>query len=192
MGDIISISENETQPSVPGDDIYLTIDKRYQAIAEEELKESLKSNGGESATCIIMNPNSGEILALANINDYDPNNFWEYNDFERKNRAITDSYEPGSTFKVITLAALLEEKACNEAERINVENGVYKFRNNYIRDTHKFESLTVREIIEESSNIGIAKLVQRISDEKYYQYVRGFGFGTLHQSHFRVKLLENS
>lgn len=178
MGDIISISENETQPSVPGDDIYLTIDKRYQAIAEEELKESLKSNGGESATCIIMNPNSGEILALANINDYDPNNFWEYNDFERKNRAITDSYEPGSTFKVITLAALLEEKACNEAERINVENGVYKFRNNYIRDTHKFESLTVREIIEESSNIGIAKLVQRISDEKYYQYVRGFGFGT--------------
>jgi cell division protein FtsI (penicillin-binding protein 3) len=178
MGDIISISETETQPSIPGDDIYLTIDKRYQAIAEEELRESLKSNGGESATCIIMNPNNGEILALANIGDYDPNSFWKYNDYERKNRTITDSYEPGSTFKAITLAALLEEKACNEAERINVENGVYKFRNNYIRDTHKFESLTVREIIEESSNIGIAKLVQRISDEKYYQYVRGFGFGT--------------
>ena len=178
MGDIISISETETQPSIPGDDIYLTIDKRYQAIAEEELRESLKSNGGESATCIIIDPNNGEILALANISDYDPNNFWSYNDFERKNRAITDSYEPGSTFKAITIAALLEEKACNEGERINVENGVYKFRNNYIRDTHKFESLTVREIIEESSNIGVAKLVQRISDDKYYQYVRSFGFGT--------------
>ena len=178
LGDIISISENETQPSVPGDDIYLTIDKRYQAIAEEELRESLKLNGGESATCIIMDPNNSEILALANINDYDPNSFWKYNDYERKNRAITDSYEPGSTFKAITIAALLEEKACNEAERINVENGVYKFRNNYIRDTHKFESLTVREIVEESSNIGVAKLVQRISDDKYYQYVRSFGFGT--------------
>jgi cell division protein FtsI (penicillin-binding protein 3) len=178
MGDIMSISEKQTRPSIPGDDIYLTIDKRYQAIVEEELKQSLKLTEGESATCIIMNPNSGEILTMANINDYDPNNFWKYDDFERKNRAITDSYEPGSTFKAITLAALLEEKACNEAERINVENGVYKFRNNYIRDTHKFESLTVREIIEESSNIGIAKLIQRMSDEQYYQYIRSFGFGT--------------
>ena len=178
MGEIISISEKQTRPSIPGDDIYLTIDKRFQAIVEEELKQSLKLTSGESASCIIMNPNTGEILAMANIGDYDPNKFWQYDDFERKNRTITDSYEPGSTFKVITLAALIEEKACNEAERINVENGVYKFRNNYIRDTHKFESLTVREIIEESSNIGIAKLIQRISDEKYYQYVRSFGFGT--------------
>lgn len=178
MGDIISISETETQPSVPGDDIYLTIDKRYQAIVEEELRDGLKTNNAESATCIIMDPNNGEILALANLSDYDPNKFWSFNDFDRKNRAITDSYEPGSTFKAITIAALLEEKACNEAERINVENGVYKFRNNYIRDTHKFESLTVREIVEESSNIGVAKLVQRISEDDYYQYVRGFGFGT--------------
>jgi cell division protein FtsI (penicillin-binding protein 3) len=178
MGDIISISETETQPSIPGDDLYLTIDKRYQAIAEEELRDGLKANNAESATCIIMDPNNGEILALANISDYDPNKFWSFNDFERKNRAITDSYEPGSTFKAVTIAALLEEKACNEAERINVENGVYKFRNNYIRDTHKFESLTVREIVEESSNIGVAKLVQRISEDDYYQYVRSFGFGT--------------
>jgi cell division protein FtsI (penicillin-binding protein 3) len=178
MGDIISISEKQTRPSIPGDDIYLTIDKRYQAIVEEELKQSLELTSGESATCIIMNPNSGEILAMANISDYDPNQFWQYGDFERKNRSITDSYEPGSTFKAITFAALLEDKACDESERISVENGVYKFRNNYIRDSHKFESLTVREIIEESSNIGTAKLIQRMSDEKYYQYVRSFGFGT--------------
>jgi cell division protein FtsI (penicillin-binding protein 3) len=178
MGDIISISENETRASIPGDDIYLTIDKRYQAIVEEELRTSLKLTSGESATCVIMNPNSGEILAMANINDFDPNVFWKYDDFERKNRAITDSYEPGSTFKAITFAALIEEKACNENERINVENGIYKFRNNYIRDTHKFETLSVRQIMEESSNIGVTKLIQRVSDEKYYQYVRSFGFGT--------------
>ncbi|MGB5287124.1 MAG: penicillin-binding transpeptidase domain-containing protein, partial [Ignavibacteriaceae bacterium] len=144
MGDIISISEDDTKSPVSGDDIYLTIDKRFQVIVEEELKKNLELTSGESATCIIMNPNSGEILAMANIKDYDPNNYSRYGDFERKNRAITDSYEPGSTFKAITLAALLEEKSCNESERIYVENGVFKFRNNYIRDTHKFEYLTVK------------------------------------------------
>lgn len=178
MGEIISISETQTRPSTPGDDIYLTIDKRYQTIVEDELRISLKQSGGESATCIIMNPQTGEILAMANISDYDPNYFWNYDDFERKNRAITDSYEPGSTFKVITFAALLEDKICNENERINTENGVYKFKNHYIRDSHKFESLTVRQILEESSNIGVAKLIQRMDDEEYYQYVRSFGFGT--------------
>lgn len=178
MGEIISISEKQTRSPIPGDDIYLTIDKRYQAVAEEELKNSLKQTSGESATCIIMNPNTGEILAMANINDYDPNYFWKYSDFERKNRAITDSYEPGSTFKAITLAALLDDKACDESEKINTENGVYKFRNNLIKDSKAYQYLTVREIMEESSNIGVAKLVQRMSDEKFYQYVRSFGFGT--------------
>jgi len=178
MGEIISISETQTRPSTPGDDIYLTIDKRYQTIVEDELRISLKQSGGESATCIIMNPQTGEILAMANISDYDPNYFWKYDDFERKNRAITDSYEPGSTFKVITFAALLEDKICNENERINTENGVYKFKNHYIRDSHKFESLTVRQILEESSNIGVAKLIQRMEDEEYYKFVRSFGFGT--------------
>ena len=178
IGEIISISENQTKPPVPGDDFYLTIDKRYQAIVEEELKKCLDQTSSESATCIIMNPNSGEIIAMANIGDYDPNIYWKFGDYERKNRAITDSYEPGSTFKAFSMAALLEENACNEYEKINVENGVYKFKNNYIRDTHKFETLTVKGIIEESSNIGIAKLIQRISDEKFYKHIRDFGFGT--------------
>ena len=178
MGEIISISETQTKPSIPGSDIYLTIDKRYQAIVEDELRINLKQTGGESATCIVMNPNTGEILAMANIGDFDPNNFWKYDDFNRKNRSITDSYEPGSTFKAITFAALFEEKVCDENERINTENGVYKFKNHLIRDSHKFEWLTVRQVLEESSNIGTAKLIQRLSDEKYYQYVRSFGFGT--------------
>ena len=178
MGDIISISEKETRAPVPGDDIHLTIDKRYQSIIEDELRKNLELTSGESGTCIVMNPNSGEILAMANIRDYDPNYFWKYDDYKRKNRAITDTYEPGSTFKAITLAALFEAKACKETEKLYVENGVFKYRNNYIRDTHKHEYLTVKGIIEESSNIGIAKLVQRISDEKFYEYIRSFGFGT--------------
>jgi cell division protein FtsI/penicillin-binding protein 2 len=178
MGELISITEDQTRTPIPGDDIYLTIDKRLQSIVEEELKKALDLTSGFSATGIIMNPNSGEILALANISDFDPNYYWKYTDYERKNRAITDSYEPGSTFKAISMAILLDEKACNENETLNVENGVYKFRNNYIRDSHKFNKLTVQGIFEESSNIGMAKLIQRIGDEKYYDHVRSFGFGT--------------
>ena len=178
MGELISITEDQTRTPIPGNDIYLTIDKRFQVIVEEELKKALDLTSGVSATCIVMNPNSGEILAMANISDYDPNNYWKYNDYERKNRAITDSYEPGSTFKAISMAVLLEDKACSENESLNVENGVFKFRSNYIRDSHKFDYLTVRGIFEESSNIGMAKLIQRMSDEKYYDHVRSFGFGT--------------
>lgn len=178
MGELISITEDQTRTPIPGDDIYLTIDKRFQSIVEEELKKALELTSGVSATGIIMNPNSGEILALANISDFDPNYYWKYSDYERKNRAITDTYEPGSTFKAISMAILLDDKICNENETLNVENGVFKFRNNYIRDSHKFDRLTVRGIFEESSNIGMAKLIQRIGDGKFYDRVRSFGFGT--------------
>lgn len=125
-----------------------------------------------------MDPNTGEILALANVDDYDPNYYWKFSDSQRKNKAITDTYEPGSTIKAITLAALLDMGKCSENELVNVENGKYKFRNTYIRDTHKNNYLTVSGILEESSNIGISKLIQRLDDDTYYKYLRGFGFGT--------------
>jgi cell division protein FtsI/penicillin-binding protein 2 len=178
VGEIISVYEEQTKNPVPGNDVYLTIHRDYQRILEDELKKAVSLRSAESAVGIIMDPNSGELLALANIGDYNPNEYWKYNDFERKNRAITDVYEPGSTFKVFTLSALLDTKKCIESEIINVENGRYKFRNAYINDTHKFQNLSVRRIFEESSNIGVAKLVQRLDDESYYNYVRGFGFGT--------------
>jgi cell division protein FtsI/penicillin-binding protein 2 len=178
VGEIISVSDEQTKNPIPGKDIYLTIKRNYQVILEEELKKAVNSYSAESAVGIIMDPNTGEILALANVRDYDPNIYWKYNDFERKNRAITDVYEPGSTFKVFTLSALLDEEECNETETLNVENGKYKFRNSYVNDTHRFQRLSVQGIFEESSNIGMAKLVQRLEDETYYDYVRAFGFGT--------------
>ncbi len=178
VGEIISVSDEQTKNPIPGNDIYLTIKRNYQVILEEELKKAVNSYSAESAVGIIMDPNTGEILALANVRDYDPNIYWKYNDFERKNRAITDVYEPGSTFKVFTLSALLDKEECNETETLNVENGKYKFRNSYVNDTHRFQRLSVQGIIEESSNIGMAKLVQRLEDETYYDYVRAFGFGT--------------
>lgn len=178
LGRVITFSDEETIAAIPGDNLILTIDKNYQAILEDELKLGLQKYKGRSATGIIMDPNSGEILALANVNDYNPNLYWKYNDYQRKNRAITDTYEPGSTFKAFTMAALIEEDKSYEDELINVENGTYKFRNTYIRDTHSNQYLTVRGILEESSNIGISKLVQRLNNDTFYKYLRGFGFGT--------------
>jgi cell division protein FtsI (penicillin-binding protein 3) len=178
IGRIITISNEEITTAVPGDNLVLTIDKTYQSILEEELKKGLKRYRGESATGIMMNPNTGEILALANIDDYDPNYYWKFSDYKRKNRTITDIYEPGSTFKAFTLAALLEEDKCSEGELVNVENGSYKLENTLIRDTHKNRYLTVTGILEESSNIGISKLVQRLDNDTYYKYLRGFGFGS--------------
>jgi cell division protein FtsI/penicillin-binding protein 2 len=179
VGEIVTIKEDETQPAIPGSDLVLTIDKDYQSVLEEELRKGLEKFKAHSATGIIMNPNTGEILALANVDDYDPNYYWQYNDFQRRNRAITDTYEPGSTFKPFTLAALLDRKLCSVNENLYLENGTYQFRNVKIRDTHPHKYLNVAEIIEQSSNIGIAKLAQRISDDDFYKYLRGFGFGNL-------------
>jgi cell division protein FtsI (penicillin-binding protein 3) len=177
IGDMITVEEEQTQPAVPGMDLVLTIDKAYQEILEEELSNGVKEYKASSGTGVIMNPNTGEILALANMGDYDPNEYWEYSDDQRRDRAITDTYEPGSTFKTFTLASLIDQSLCKEDENIYVENGRYKFRSAFISDTHEHTYLSVRGIIEESSNIGISKLVQRINDDTYYKYLRGFGFG---------------
>jgi cell division protein FtsI (penicillin-binding protein 3) len=177
IGDVVTVEDAETEPAIPGDNIYLTIDKDYQQILEEELRKGVNEYGAASATGIIMNPNTGEILAIANIDDFDPNEYWKYNDFQRRNRAITDTYEPGSTFKSFTIASLIDQRLCKLNEKINVENGSYRYKSVNIKDTHPFKSLTVKEVIEQSSNIGVSKLVQRIDDEKYFKYLRGFGFG---------------
>ena len=178
IGDMITIAEEQTKAAVPGNNIVLTINKSYQVILEEELKKGLENFGGTSAVGIIMDPNNGEILAMTDQQDYNPNNFWDYSDTIRRNKALTDTYEPGSTFKTITMSALLDQKLCRDDEIINVENGKYKFNNVIINDSHNGNStLTVRGIIEQSSNVGISKLVRRIDDNLYYKYIRGFGFG---------------
>ena len=177
IGDMITVSEKETKAAVAGDNIYLTISKNYQSILEDELQNGLNEYGGTSAIGIVMNPNDGEILALASIGDFNPNEYWKYSDAERRDRVITDTYEPGSTFKSISMSILLDNKLCKESELLNVENGRYKFKSVYISDTHQHTYLTVDGILEQSSNIGMAKLSQRLNDNTFYKYLRGFGFG---------------
>ncbi len=177
IGDMITVEEKETKPAVPGVSLVLTIDKNYQQILEEELNDGVKKYGGKSAVGIIMDPNTGEILALANSGGFDPNDYWAYSDTARRDRAITDTYEPGSTFKSFSMAALLDQNLVNENDMIFAENGKYKFENVFITDAHKSGWLSARQVIEESSNIGMSKLTRKIDDDTFYKYLRAFGFG---------------
>ena len=177
IGDMITVAEEQTKPAVPGLNVVLTINKTYQAILENELKEGVKKYEATSAVGIIMDPNNGQILALANSDDYDPNQYWKYSNDNRRDKAVTDTYEPGSTFKTFTMSALLDKHLCNENEKVYVNNGKYRFKNVNITDTHKNQWLTVRGVIEESSNVGMSKLVQKLDDDTFYKYLRAFGFG---------------
>ena len=176
-GRMISVSEEATVKPVMGNSIILTIDKTYQNILEEELMEGLTKYQSNSAVGIIMNPNNGEILAMAVMPDFNPNIYWEFSDEIRRDRILTDTYEPGSTFKAVSISLLLNEKLCKSSDMVYCENGDYKFKQLHIRDTHRFGMLTVKQVIEQSSNIGMSKLISRISDDDFFRYLRNYGFG---------------
>jgi cell division protein FtsI/penicillin-binding protein 2 len=181
IGRIISVDEKVSKAAASGDQIFLTINKSYQKILEEELAAGLHKYGGESAVGIIMNPNTGEIFALANSPDFDPANYELSGADARRNRAITDTFEPGSTMKSITLSILLDQNLTDENEVIDTENGKFSIKNVPILDTHPNEKLTVRGVLEQSSNVGMAKLSDRIADDDLYKYLRNFGFSNATQ-----------
>lgn len=178
-GNIISIVDEETKAAIPGVDIVLTINKKYQDILEEKLRKGLESYQAESGIGIIIDPNNGEILAFSNMNDFNPNEYWNAETAARRNLALTDTYEPGSTFKAFSFAALLDKNLTFEDEVVDVEFGKYKFRNVYIRDSHPHQTLSVRGVFEQSSNVGTAKLIMRMNDDEFYKYLRSFGFGNV-------------
>ncbi|MEN8191943.1 MAG: penicillin-binding protein [Bacteroidota bacterium] len=179
QGRVVTINQDLSSKSIPGNTVKLTINKTYQSILESEIRKGLKEFKGKSAMGIIMDPNTGEILALSNQPDYDPKNYNIFKDFKRRNRVITDTYEPGSTIKPLIMSMLLEEKLTYEDEIINTENGTYRVRGATIRDTHEYDYLTSSGIIKHSSNIGISKLSDRIESETFYRFLRDYGFGSL-------------
>lgn len=174
-GRTVAIDGESTVNAQDGFDVELTIQKRFQKILEEELKSGVEGFEANSAIGIVMNPNNGEIMALANYPDFNPQKYNEANDEQRRNRAITDIYEPGSTMKSIILSTLIEEKKARPAEVINTES--YVLNGRAISDEHKYPSLTVAEILEHSSNIGMARLSDRLDVNTFYKYLRDFGFG---------------
>ncbi len=177
LGTTVAIEEDFSFSPVKGNTIELTINSDYQKILEEELLEGLNTYQGAAATGIIMNPKTGEVLALANMPDYEPGDYGKFETFERKNRAVMEVYEPGSTIKPMIIAMMMDMGLVKLDETIDTENGAYKYHSVKIKDTHPNKRLTVRGVLRESSNIGMVKLSERIEPESFYKYLRNFGFG---------------
>ncbi len=163
--------------SEPGQDAYLTIDKVVQHITERELARAMEKSQARAGSVVVMNPNTGEILALANQPNFDPNHYNRFPVANRRNRVINDIYEPGSTFKLITAAAALEEGVFREEDIIHCENGRGVFDGRVVRDHEPQGRLSFREVIILSSNIGAVKIGIRLGAEKMVRYARDFGFG---------------
>jgi cell division protein FtsI/penicillin-binding protein 2 len=173
----IVVYRGQEQLPEHGSDIRLTIDMGLQAIVEHEIDVAYKELRPVSATAILADPATGEILAMACRPNFDPNKFNEAKPEQMRNRAITDMYEPGSTFKIVVAAAALNEKIVDEKSRIYCENGLFQYGGKTIKDHHKAGDMSVSEILQYSSNIGSAKMSLRMKDADYYGYVRRFGFG---------------
>lgn len=160
-----------------GADVTLTIDRNIQHIAEQEVERAWQESKAKKAIIIVQDPQNGKILAMACRPAFDPGDFsgsWN----AMRNPAVSDVFEPGSTFKAVTAAAALQEKLVKRSEVIWCEDGKYKIYDHTINDHEKRGLLTFDQILAYSSNIGFAKISQRIGKDKMYQYIRQFGFNT--------------
>lgn len=162
-----------------GYNLILTIDSRIQHIVESNLTEAITAKGAKGGFIIVMDPKTGEILALADQPGFDPNKFSSYNIGKGKNKVITDCFDPGSTFKPFLAAAALEEGIVKETERFNCENGTYKVANRVFHEAQrkKYGYLTFHDILKYSSNIGCVKVSEKLKKERFYHYITQFGFG---------------
>ncbi len=178
LGRLIFRQEEAGRPR-PIFDLTLTIDEVLQYITERELQRAVERSRAKAGTAIVMDPWSGEILALANQPAYDPNAYRKADGAARRNRAATDAFEPGSVFKVILVAGALEEGVVRPGDRFFGENGAIEVSGVTIRDHEKYGWLTVQEILTHSSNVGAIKIGQKLGKSLYYHYISGFGFGSL-------------
>jgi cell division protein FtsI (penicillin-binding protein 3) len=161
-----------------GASLELTLDQYLQNIAERELRAGVEANRAAGGTALVMDPNTGEILALANWPTFNPNSFGRYDERLRRNRAIQDLYEPGSTFKVVTASAALEENVIEPDDMIECAPGFITFPGRKpIRDVHTYGTLDFTDVIVKSSNVGAIKVGLRLGPERLGRYVSRFGFG---------------
>src|SRR5712692_670096 len=160
-----------------GNSVVLTIDQNIQYIAERELERGMKKSQAIAGTVIMENPHTGEILALTNRPTFNPNIRKEIKNDALKDRAVSDVYEPGSTFKMVTISAGLEEKITRPDEMFDCQMGSIVINGMRIRDSKPHGMLSVADIIAESSDVGAIKVALRLGDERFYKYIRAFGFG---------------
>jgi cell division protein FtsI/penicillin-binding protein 2 len=173
-GNVLSTGEDT---EAKGDNIILTIDEGLQYIVEKELDGAMAKWRPVSASVIMMNPFTGEILALANRPAYDLNHGRRAGDDEMRDRAITDIYEPGSTFKIVTGTAALEEKIVRPDSTFDVSQGSIKVGGKVIHDAHRHDILSFSEVIQKSSNVGTIMIGMKLGKEKIYEYAKRYGFG---------------
>jgi len=165
-------------PAVNGAQVVLTIDAVLQHRVEVLLDEAVRMTRAKGAGAIVMDPKTGEILALANVPTFNPNERPEgANDLSRANRAIGWPYEPGSIFKVVTYAAAFEEGLFEPDDMVNCGGGQITIGKRVIRDTHAYGALTVEDAFAKSSNGGAIRIAQRLGREKFFEYISQFGFG---------------
>ena len=172
-------------PPTSGASLELTIDQYLQYIAERELRAGVEWAGAEGGSAVVMDPVTGEILALANYPTFNPNAYGAFKEDTRRNRAIQDLYEPGSTFKIVTASAALEEKAIRPADPIDVSAGQIRFGSRVINDDHRYGVLSFEDVIVKSSNVGAIKVGLRVGPETMSAYVKRFGFGRPMSPDFR-------
>jgi cell division protein FtsI (penicillin-binding protein 3) len=180
-----AMSKREERLPTAGDGLELTIDEYLQFIADRELRIGVEENAAVGGTAIIMQPQTGEILALANWPTFNPNDFNAADAVSRRNRAVQDTYEPGSTFKVVTASAAIEEGVIHTTDLVDCSPGSIAFGSRVIRDTHHYGLLPFIEVIAKSSNVGAIKVGQRLGAERLGRYINRFGFGQALAPDFR-------
>ncbi len=169
-------SDVEKQPE-PGENVVLTIDKNIQYIAEKELDQAIHDTQAIAGTVIVENPHTGEILALANRPTFNPNLRKQITPSALTNRAVSYIYEPGSTFKLVTISAALEERLTNPNEVFDCQMGSIVYNGMRIRDSRPHGLLPVWGVLAESSDVGAIKIALRLGEDRFYKYIRAYGFG---------------
>ena len=160
-----------------GYSLRLTLDKRIQYIAERELQKTVSTYEAKSGITVVIEPRSGEILAMAVSPTFNPNNFISYDPSAWRNRAVTDAFEPGSTFKIFLAAAALEEGLVHPDDLFYCEQGKYEVLNHTVHDLKEFGWLSLAQILRFSSNIGAAKVAEKMGASRLHHHMRAFGFG---------------
>jgi cell division protein FtsI (penicillin-binding protein 3) len=169
-------SDVEKQPE-PGENVVLTLDKNIQYIAEKELDQAIHDTQAIAGTVIVENPRTGEILALANRPTFNPNLRKQITPAALTNRAVSYVYEPGSTFKLVTISAALEEKLTTPDELFDCQMGSIVYNGMRIRDSKPHGILPVWGVLAESSDVGAIKIALRLGEDRFYKYIRSYGFG---------------
>jgi cell division protein FtsI (penicillin-binding protein 3) len=169
-------SRLERSPTA-GASIELTIDEQLQYIAEREVRAGVRAARADAGTAVIMDPHTGEILAMASYPTFNPNEYSASPESARRNRAVQDLYEPGSTFKIVTASAAIEERVIRPGDIIDVSGGQISFGSRVINDMRVFDQLTFTDVIVKSSNVGAIKVGLKLGAERMGLYIRRFGFG---------------